>query len=203
MNNKKYQVIALMGKSGAGKDTMLNVTTQLHSDIFHPIINCTTRPIRSNEINGVNYHFISVAEFTLKVLDGSMLEATEFRDWFYGTPIDSLVEDKINIGVFNPTAIEALVEDPRLNVLIVEIACTDKLRLQRSLEREENPDCHEICRRFFADETDFANFELEPDIIVESTTGSSADLLEHPEFNLEWLKVMQNAISSQVKDEKA
>ena len=37
----------------------------------------------------------------------------------------------------------------------VYIYATDKMRLLRSLSREKNPNCHEICRRFLADEKDF------------------------------------------------
>jgi hypothetical protein len=71
-----------------------------------------------------------------------MLEATCFNvvgdNWFYGTSIDDLTLDKINVGVFNPTAIEALVQDNRLKVLPIYISCVDKVRLLRQLEREEN-----------------------------------------------------------------
>jgi hypothetical protein len=43
-----------------------------------------------------------------------MIEATEHRDWFYGTDIRDLVEDKINIGVFNPIALDILANEPRV-----------------------------------------------------------------------------------------
>jgi hypothetical protein len=45
-----------------------------------------------------------------------MLEATEHRGWFYGTSLAALVEDKINIGVFNPIAIDILSADPRVEM---------------------------------------------------------------------------------------
>ena len=40
--------------------------------------------IRKNQID---YHFISLEEFTKYLLEGQMVEATDFRGWFYGTPI--------------------------------------------------------------------------------------------------------------------
>ena len=88
-----------------------------------------------------------------------MLEATSFRDWFYGTPIESLDKDKINIGVFNIEGIKCLVEDNRLEVYPILIDAPDKVRLLRSLNREEKPDCIEICRRFLADEKDFSEID--------------------------------------------
>ena len=88
-----------------------------------------------------------------------MLEATSFRAWMYGTPLDSLDKNKINIGVFNIAGIECLMEDPRLEIVPIYVEVSPKNRLMRALTREENPDCHEICRRFLADVQDFAKLE--------------------------------------------
>ncbi|MGN0992848.1 MAG: hypothetical protein ACI4PE_02895 [Bacilli bacterium] len=75
----------------------------------------------------------------------------------YGTSIDSLDNDKINIGVFNIEGIECLLQDPRLEIIPIYIKTPDKERLLRNLNRENNPDCLEICRRFIADKKDFDN----------------------------------------------
>ena len=154
-----YKLIALFGQSASGKDTLAKILAK--QDNISEIISCTTRPKRDYEQEGIDYHFLTNAQFTQKVLDGSMLEATSFRDWFYGTPIDSLKEDKINVGVFNIQGIECLLKDDRLEVYPVYIACEDKLRLQRSLDRESNPDCEEICRRFLTDKQDFDDIPFE------------------------------------------
>ena len=99
-----YKIIALFGPSGSGKDTLAKILAE-RKDI-NEIVSCTTRPMRDYEKDGVDYHFLTNEDFAKKVLDGSMLEATSFRDWFYGTPIDSLKEDKINVGVFNIQGID-------------------------------------------------------------------------------------------------
>lgn len=161
MQDKRYQVLALIGKAGAGKDAIQTASCHLHPTIFNKIVSCTTRPPRDNEKDGVDYHFLSVEDFTRKVLNGDMLEATEFRGWFYGTSIDSLVEDKINIGVFNPAGIEALLEMPGISVMVVLVEAKDKTRLMRYLQRSENPDCTEMCRRYTTDEKDFADLSFD------------------------------------------
>ena len=154
----KYKVVALMGKAGAGKDRLLaEIMKIVDKNWFKKIINCTTRPIREHEINGVNYYYLTNEEFTDKVLEGDMIEAAEFNNWFYGTMLSTLDIDKINIGVFNPTAVEILQDDHRLNVLAIYIEAPDKIRLLRQLNREDEPDCHEIVRRFKADEEDFSD----------------------------------------------
>lgn len=165
---EKFKIIALYGMAGAGKDTILNRIIEDYGGVLNlnPIISCTTRPPREGEIDGVAYHFLSNEEFANKVLNGDMLEATEFRNWFYGTPIDSLYLDKVNIGVFNIAGIECLQQDPRLEIYPVYVTVSDKTRLIRQLNREKSPDCHEICRRFFTDEQDFDATDIIPSLFL-------------------------------------
>lgn len=165
---KKIKIIALFGKAGSGKDTIQKSVLAQFANQVHEIVSCTTRPPRDYEKNGIDYHFLSIEEFTKKVLNGSMLEATEFRGWFYGTPFDSLNLDKINIGVFNIAGIQALLEDSRLEVYPVIVYAPDKVRLMRQLLREENPDCEEICRRFQTDNNDFKKVDFEPFFVWEN-----------------------------------
>lgn len=154
--NNKYNIIALIGKAGAGKDYML----YHHPFSFNKIISCTTRPPREGEQNGKNYYFLSEEEFKQRVDNGEMLEYMEFRGWYYGTSIKELSEDNINIGVFNPTGIRNMLKDPRINLYTYYVDADDKTRLERQLKRENNPDVKEIVRRFQADEEDFKDLEF-------------------------------------------
>ena len=172
----KYTIIAIMGKSASGKDSLLKALLQEPQfKEAKPIISCTTRPIRENETNGIDYHFLTNEQFTNLVLSNKMLEATVFNDWCYGTSIDSLSTSGINIGVFNPEGCEALRQNENITLCLIYVEATDKTRLLRSLNREKNPDCHEIVRRFNADEMDFCEEEieyLEPDIFVTNNEGA-------------------------------
>lgn len=163
----KIKIIALFGKAGAGKDTILNELFNTYSSTLpiNKIISCTTRPPRDYEVNGKDYFFHTDEEFLIKVANGTMLEATKFREWFYGTSLDSLDKNKINIGVFNPEGICNLLETARtsknIDVIAIEIYASDKMRIIRQLNREEEPDCMEICRRFQTDEKDFYDLEFD------------------------------------------
>lgn len=94
----------------------------------------------------------------MKVKSNEMIEWTVFNGWGYGTPISSLVENKVNIGVFNPDGLCSLSASPQVSLAIVFVETDDKTRLIRQLTREENPNIKEIIRRFETDETDFYNF---------------------------------------------
>ena len=96
---EKYKVVALFGESGSGKDTIQNAIVSACADM-NKIISCTTRPKRDYEIDGKDYFFLDNFQFAQKVLDGSMLEATSFRAWMYGTPLDSLDKDDEAIKQF-------------------------------------------------------------------------------------------------------
>lgn len=157
----KYKLVALFGKSGAGKDTIQNwIVSNLQGT--HKLISYTTRPPRDNEVDNQDYHFISVEEFNYMKEKNLFLETTEFRGWYYGTSIEALNKNKINIGVFNPSGVKNILDNFQNQILVfpIEIWAPNKSRLIRSLTRENNPDCLEICRRFLADEKDFSNINF-------------------------------------------
>lgn len=155
--DNKYKIIALFGPAGSGKDYILKaVMRTLWGKIhFNEIISCTTRPQREGEKDGVHYHFLSRAEDLFKQ---DLLEFTIFRYWWYGTPIESLNKDKINIGVFNISGIDQLINKDYLNridCIPIYIKTAPKIRLLRQLQRENEPDCDEIVRRYLTDQEDF------------------------------------------------
>lgn len=168
----KYKIVALFGPAGAGKDYIQKhmMETTWGKEHLHEIISYTTRPPREREIDGVNYYFLSNPK---KLIGKDLLEYTIFRNWWYGTPIDSLNINKINIGVFNLQGIKQLINNDyqdRLQCLPIYIKTNDKIRLMRQLNREQDPDCTEICRRFQTDQQDFLNINF-PYHIIENNTN--------------------------------
>lgn len=187
---KKYKLIALFGEAGAGKDTILNkIAAGPHKEKLHSVISCTTRPPREGEQNGVNYHFISLQEFTDKVLQDEMLEASCFNNWMYGTPITSLNENKINIGVFNLEGIENLMQDGRVDIQAYYVEVPAKERIIRQLNRETVPDICEIFRRFKTDCDDFAEINFYYNIL---------NNLTEEDMN-ESLKILNEDIANMIK----
>lgn len=154
----KYKIIALMGESGSGKDYILKKI--LKSTNFNKIIQATTRPKREKENNGIDYYFYNVEQFEDAILKNQIIDYKMFNNWYYGTPIQTLKTEQINIGVFSPSAIEFLIYNPLFDVKVFKIETKDKIRLIRQLNREENPDVLEILRRFYADYSDFKNIEF-------------------------------------------
>lgn len=150
-----YKIIALIGEAGSGKDAILSRILSKCKNV-NKIISYTTRPKREQEIDGINYHYITLEQFKSK----KMIETTSFNGWFYGTAYDSLVKNKINIGIFNPYSVQILLDNPNIELYIYYIKASDKNRLLRQLNREDNPNVNEIIRRYSMDNKDFSNLSF-------------------------------------------
>lgn len=162
----KYKVIALIGESGAGKDTLMRTfLTAVPFTLFNEIVSCTSRPPREGERNGVNYYFHTVQEIEEKIKNNEMLEYAVFNNWYYGTSYSSMDREKINIGVFNIAGIKSLLDREDVDLKVIYVRASAKERLIRQLNREENPDVNEIIRRFGTDEADFQIMDFDYDVI--------------------------------------
>lgn len=163
-----YKIIAICGKAGSGKDTILQRVVAACPQL-HEIVSCTTRPMREGEANGINYFYLTGEQFGEKVLRGEMLEATCFNDWFYGTSYDSLRSNCVNIAVLNPEGIDSIATHKNIEMVVFYVEAKDKTRLLRQLNRETDPDVYEIIRRFRADELDFEDLDFHHNVLTNET----------------------------------
>ena len=157
----KYKVIALVGPSGCGKDTILNkvLCADKETKYFNRVVSYSSRPIRMGEEEGVAYHFVNPETFLDFFNDNSIVEMVEFNNWFYGTTYNCYSEDKINIGIFDPTRLEILLANVDMDVTVCYVLTRDNIRLIRQLSREDFPNIEEIFRRYRADQEDFEDIE--------------------------------------------
>jgi guanylate kinase len=90
-------LVVLSGPSGAGKDAVLDELGR-RGHTFHRVVTCTTRPPRDGERNGVDYYFLTDAEFEALIAAGGFLEHAAVYGRRYGVPRQQ-VEDKLAEGV--------------------------------------------------------------------------------------------------------
>jgi guanylate kinase len=148
--------LIIMGKSASGKDTLRSLLIEKG---LKEAISYTTRPMRDGEVNGKDYHFISLEEFNELEAKNFFLESEKFRDWKYGRSYESIEEGDIFIATVTGTAnmIEKLGRD---KFYVLELECSDEIRKERSLKRGDDPT--EVERRLKTDDADFnavRNFE--------------------------------------------
>lgn len=91
MPQSKSLLVVLSGPSGVGKDAVLDrMKSQDRS--LHFAVTATTRPRRSKELDGVNYHFVSRDRFQQMVSNDELLEWAEVYGNHYGVPRQQVEE---------------------------------------------------------------------------------------------------------------
>ncbi len=93
---RKGFMLVLSSPSGAGKTSLARALLDAESEI-RPSISITTRPRRASETDGVDYWFVTPAEFNTMRDRGELLEWANVFDNLYGTP-RAPVERALNAG---------------------------------------------------------------------------------------------------------
>lgn len=88
--------VLVVGSSGSGKNTLISAAREANPALAFAV-SATTRPMREGEVDGVNYHYLTVEEFTAKVAAGQFLEWAEYGGNRYGT-LRSELEPKLARG---------------------------------------------------------------------------------------------------------
>ena len=81
--------ILLSSPSGAGKTTITKKISQKYPKIKISISHTTRKP-RSNEIDGVDYHFVSKVKFENLIKENKFYEYAKIFDNYYGTSKQSV-----------------------------------------------------------------------------------------------------------------
>lgn len=94
------KLLMLVGPSGVGKGTIIKELRKYRSDVWVSI-SATTRAPRVNEAHGIDYFFLTRAEFEQMISADDLLEWAEYAGNYYGTPkqpvLDQLANGKLVI----------------------------------------------------------------------------------------------------------
>ncbi|MBP3594741.1 MAG: guanylate kinase [Lachnospiraceae bacterium] len=170
------KIFVVMGKTSSGKDTVYKrVLDSLEAKAGEAapktVVIYTTRPMRPGEQNGVEYFFATEQELQKLREDGKVIEERCFHTvhgpWYYFTVNDGQIDlENHSYLMINTLAGFEMIRDyyNKEQVIPIYIEADAKDRLIRYINREslqKNPNYKEVCRRFLADEEDFAEEELQ------------------------------------------
>ena len=185
------QIICLLGKSGTGKDTLFRLALEDRSLGLRPLVPYTTRPRRSNETEGEQYHFVTEAEMARMEAAGQVVERRSYQTvqglWHYFTAASRLDPAADYLLITTPSALPAILRyfgGERVTAAL--LAAGDLTRLTRAIRRESRearPNYAEVCRRYLADEADFPDSLRE-----EAAIRIVIDADGTPEHSLEQLR---------------
>ena len=161
------EIVFIMIKSASGKDRIYRELSEDKALGLNKITMYTTRPLRSGEAEGREYHFVD--DDTAKRLENEnkIIEIrcydTVFGVWKYFTADDGqidLASGKRYIVIGTLEAYDKFCEYyGNEHIMPIYIEVDDGVRLIRAVKREmeqENPHYEELCRRFLADAKDFS-----------------------------------------------
>ncbi len=95
--NELGLLVVISGPSGVGKGTIRKALFKIQDNNFCYSVSMTTRKPRENEVNGVDYYFVSREEFVRRIEENKFLEYAEFVGEYYGTPVD-YIENNLDAG---------------------------------------------------------------------------------------------------------
>ena len=142
-HQEKPILVVISGPSGVGKDMTITRLKELGYP-FHFVVTATTRPKRPNEVDGVDYFFISTSEFAEMIEQGELLEYAVVYGDYKGIPKvqvrEALASGKdviMRIDVQGAATIRRLVPEA---VLIYLSAESEEALVRRLQERKTEPE---------------------------------------------------------------
>ncbi len=86
---KRGNLFIVSAPSGAGKSTLCKAALNYFRDLKYSVSHTTRKP-RGNEVDGVDYHFISLYEFEKNIRENKWAEWAKVHGNYYGTSADFL-----------------------------------------------------------------------------------------------------------------
>ncbi len=152
------RVFVITGPSGVGKGTLIRGLRERIPEL-ELSVSATTRAPRPGEQDGVDYHFLSRAEFDRRVASGEFVEHADYAGRSYGT-LRSELDRRVKAGV--PVVLEIEVQGARQvreampEAVQVFIAPPSLEALRTRLVGRGTDDAEEVARRLEVAETELA-----------------------------------------------
>ena len=143
-------MVILSSPSGVGKTTITKKLQQKYKS-FTISVSHTTRSPRSNEVNGVDYNFISIDQFKKMINEGKFYEYAKIFENYYGTlkhNVDTTIKKNDIIFDIDWQGTKQLSKFKNLNLLKIFLITDSKQELKKRLIARKQNSEKEIQKRF-------------------------------------------------------
>ena len=161
MTNDSNIMVILSSPSGVGKTTLTKKIQQKYQS-FKISVSHTTRKPRSNEVDGVDYHFISKNEFEKLIKDQKFYEYAKIFDNYYGTlkqNVDELIKKNDIIFDIDWQGTKQLSKYKNLDLIKIYLLPPNKDELKKRLVRRNQNSDEEVDKRFKAFDEDIKHWQ--------------------------------------------
>ena len=155
-------IFIISAPSGCGKTSLVRELCQTYS-FLEQTVSYTTRTIRSGEVEGEDYHFISKDEFIENKKNNKFIESQKVYDNFYGTTYES-------INTILASGKDAILEIDYKGMLLIK----SKIPSSRSIYILP-PSIQELEKRLF-------ERGLDTDEVIEKRVSRAKDELKYVKF---------------------
>jgi len=155
-HDKKNIMVVLSSPSGAGKTTITKKIQQKFNS-FKISVSHTTRKPRPNEVNGVDYNFVSKKIFEQMIKEKQLYEYANIYDNYYGTSkeiVDKLIKTNDIIFDIDWQGNKQLSNYEKLNLIKIYITVTSKDELKKRLLKRNQDSKEEVNKRLKSFEED-------------------------------------------------
>lgn len=160
-------MLVLVGPSASGKTQIVQELIKNYN--MKKLVTYTTRPMRVGEVDGKDYHFITVDEFKQKIDNNFFIEYVQYNNNYYGTSRSDLSDDKVVI--LEPTGLKHYIKEARDLITVVVLRCSKNVLGIRMAIRGDKPE--DIKRRLDGDGAVFTK-EIEglADLVLDTTPSN-------------------------------
>lgn len=156
-------MLIIVGPSAAGKTEIVKRLMKISS--LKKLVTYTTRLPRWNEVDGVDYNFISLDDFKNRLENNFFFEYVIYNNNYYGTALNDIVPG--NVVILEPNGLKKYVEKASDKIKICYLKCSEEMRKLRMVKRKDQPES--IKRRLKNDQICFTQeIEKMADLVVDS-----------------------------------
>lgn len=173
----KPMVVVLSGPSGVGKDTVLDRMKRSGGSMYFTVT-ATTRPRRSQEVDCVDYRFVSRDKFRAMIDGEELLEWAEVYGNLYGVPKNQVRESLqqghdvvIKVDIQGAETIKRLIPQ----ALLIFVSPPSMEALEKRLRKRSTESASDLQRRIATARQEMDKQRLFDYVVVNDEVGRAVD----------------------------
>ena len=154
-------LLILSSPSGAGKTTITKKIQQKYQS-FKISVSCTTRSPRDNEVDGVDYYFVSKEKFEDLIKKNSFYEYAKIFENYYGTlkhEVDTIIKKNDILFDIDWQGTKQLSKFKNLNLIKIYLTTENKEELKSRLIKRNQNSSQEVEKRYKSYDEDIKHWK--------------------------------------------